>query len=396
MSHPLRIVVSMSVIERTFASELQRAGTETGSPAERFDFRDRVDALRCRSTPDLRRYVVDLAAQEQQLRLERLAATRVLDDRDALGAVPDAKASATRTRTELEVARALESLPAVSAAAHDGTLSWDQLAPLTRVATPATDAEWAKRAPNVAPVELQRMARAAREVTGADAEARRAARAVFTWRAAETGMCAGRWALPDVDGVLVDKVLDHMAERMRPAKGLPWDSLAHRKADALVELARTYADAQPAGRFRVEIVQITDTRGDTRAEVEGIPVASETVDTMRPDAKIRDAVMDATGTHTTRRPRTALPTDVERHVRRRDRVCRIPGCEVTRNLQIHHTNPICDHGDTHDPRRLCGVCPPHHQMLEPHGPYRLVGNAEEPDGLRLVHRDDQTRDGPAP
>ncbi|HEU5302499.1 MAG TPA: hypothetical protein VFW06_09720 [Acidimicrobiia bacterium] len=387
----------MSMIEHTFALETERTGAEDAEP---FDFRARVDALRCRSTKDLRRVVADARREQQRWHLEELAAIRVLDDRQALDALPDATISARTAKADREVARALESLPAVSAAAHEGSLSWDQLAPLTKVATPASDAEWAQRGPNVAPAELQRLARQAQKVTAADAEARRAARAVFTWREAETGMACGRWALPDVDGVLVDKVLDHMAERMRPAKGLAWDSLAHRKADALVELARTYADAQPAGRFRVEIVQITDVRGETRAEVEGVPIAVETVSTMWPDAKVRDAVLDNMGTHTTRRPRTALPVDVEHHVRRRDRVCRVPGCEATRNLQIHHTNAICDHGDSHDPCELCGVCPPHHAILEPHGPYRLVGNAEDPDGLRLVHRDDpppheQARDGPA-
>jgi hypothetical protein len=39
-------------------------------------------------------------------------------------------------------------------------------------------------------------------------------------------------------------------------------------------------------------------------------------------------------------------------------------------------------------------------MYEPHGPYRLVGDPERPDGLRLVHRDDapptDARDGPDP
>ncbi|HUV09552.1 MAG TPA: hypothetical protein VMX12_01145 [Acidimicrobiia bacterium] len=388
----------MSVIEHTFASATEHH--KAAEADEHFDFRDRVDALRCRSTKALRCYVADLATQEQRIRLERLAATRVLDDRNALGAVPDPKTAAQRTKTELGIARALESLPAVSAAAHEGALSWDQLAPLTRVATPATDAEWARRGPNVAPVDLQRMARTAQKVTTADAEARRRARSVFTWREPESGMACGRWSLPDVDGVLVDKVLDHMAERMRPATGLAWDSLAHRKADALVELARTYADADRTGRFRIEIVQITDRRGDVTCEVEGLPVAIATVDALHPDANVRAAVMDDAGTRTTKRPRTALPTDVDRHVRRRDRHCRVPGCEATRGIQIHHTYPICDHGDSHDPRQLAGVCPHHHPMLEPHGPYRLVGNAEDPDGLTLVHRDDrppndQPRDGPA-
>ncbi len=391
----------MSVIEQVFASTIERDETPEAGEAARFDFGDRVDALRCQSTSALRRIVADARREQQRWHLEELAAIRVLDDRQALDVLPDATVSARTARTDREVARALESLPAVSAAAHEGALSWDQLAPLTQVATPATDAEWAQRGPNVAPVDLQRMARNARTVSATDAETRRAARAVFTWREAESGMACGRWSLPDVDGVLVDKVLDHMAERMRPAKGLAWDSLAHRKADALVELARTYADAERTGRFRVEIVQITDRRGEVRAEVDGIPVAVETVGSIRPDAKVRDAILDATGTHTTRRPRTALPVDVEHHVRRRDLHCRVPGCEATRGVQIHHTNAICDHGDSHDPRRLAGVCPPHHPMLEPHGPYRLVGDAEDPHGLRLVHRDDRppgehARDGPDP
>jgi len=235
------------------------------------------------------------------------------------------------------------------------------------------------------------MARAAKAVTAADAAARRKARFVASWRDAEQGMAAGRWWLPDVDGVLVDRVLDHMAERMRPAKGMAWDSLAHRKADALVELARTYADAEPTGRFRIEIVEITDVRGAVTREVDGIPVAPETVRAIRPDAKVREAVLDRTGTHTTNRSRTALPADVDRHVRRRDRHCRVPGCEATRGLQIHHCHPVGTHGDLHDPTELAGVCPPHRHILEPHGPYRLVGDAEDPEGLELVRRD-----GPAP
>jgi hypothetical protein len=107
-------------------------------------------------------------------------------------------------------------------------------------------------------------------------------------------------------------------------------------------------------------------------------------------------VLDRAGTRTTRRTRTALPADVERHVRRRDPHCRIPGCEARRRLQVHHCRPVCDHGDSHDPSELACVCPAHHQSLEPHGPYRLVGDADDPMGLVLERQDDCPRDGPAP
>ncbi|MEX2031709.1 MAG: HNH endonuclease [Dehalococcoidia bacterium] len=112
---------------------------------------------------------------------------------------------------------------------------------------------------------------------------------------------------------------------------------------------------------------------------------------------MRDCVIDEAGVaRTVRRARTALPADVERHVRRRDRHCRVPGCEATRGLQIHHTQPLCDNPETFDPAKLAVVCPYHHRFLEPHGPYRLIGDAEDPDGLRLVHRDERVRDGPDP
>ena len=361
-----------------------------------FDFAGRVEELRCHETDWLRAHVDGLVREQRRLHVEELAARRVLDDRGAFGPMPDPSVSARTARADLETARALETLPQVAKAAHAGDLSTDQLHPLIELATPETDAEWARRAPNVPPVTLQRLARQRKEVTAAEAERRREARELRTWRESETGMAAGRWRLPDVDGVLVDKVLDHMAERMRPAKGEAWDSLAHRKVDALVELCRTYADVEPTGRFRVEIVNITTEDASPGVEVDGIPIAAETLQSLMPSATIRDCELDPNGcTRTVRKPRTALPKDVERHIRRRDRRCRVPGCEASRRLQIHHTDPICEAGDTHDVRKLAAVCPHHHQLLVPHGPYRLIGDAEDPDGLRLVHRDDPARDGPA-
>jgi hypothetical protein len=372
------------------------AATEVA--ATTFDFSARVDALRCHSTASLRQIVFEARREQQRWRLEELAATRVLDDRDALGPMPDATISSRTARAQVEVARALEAQPAIAAAAYDGSLTWDQLQPLVEVATPETDREWAQRGPSFAPNDLERMARKARIVTAAEAEARVQARFLRTWRDERQGMVGLRGWLPDVDGVLVEKVLEHMAERMKPVKGQKWDSLAHRKADALVELARTYADAKPTGSFRLEIVNVdpADDAGST-PEIEGLPIAKETVVALRPQAKIRDCQIDDSGVaQTIGRLRPALPRPLEQHLRRRDRTCRVPGCVEWRRLQIHHVEERCNHGDTVDPRKLAAVCPYHHQFLAPHGPYRLVGNAQDPNGLRLVHRDHEPRDGPAP
>ena len=75
----------------------------------------------------------------------------------------------------------------------------------------------------------------------------------------------------------------------------------------------------------------------------------------------------------------------------------MPGCNHTRGLQAHHLVPCCQGGwDGID--NLAMVCPYHHRMLTPHGPWHLVGDPEQIDGLRLVHHDDliDARAGPDP
>jgi len=246
-----------------------------------FDFNERLVELRCRETAWLHARHDELRREQQRLRIEELAVTRILDERRALDVLPDVTVSNRTARRTLEVARTLESLPAIAEAAHRGSLSWEQLEPLSRIATPETDREWATRAQRWSPTDLGSVARRAQVVTPEDAAARRAAREVRTWREPDSGMVAGRFRLPDVDGVLVEEVLDHMAERMRPAKGAAWDSLEHRKADALVELCRKYASVEPRRRRKPLVVVQMPAGGiedDTvpGAAVDGIPIANST------------------------------------------------------------------------------------------------------------------------
>ena len=288
--------------------------------------------------------------------------------------------------------------PRWPSAPRSGELSWEQLEPLTRIATPETDREWARRGRNCTPLDLQKRARQAQKVTAADAQARYQARQLRTWREPEWGMTAGRWRLPDLDGILVEKVLDHMAEQLRPAKGEAWDSLEHRKADALVELCRTYADVEPTGRFKFTIVthryarrhQPTATASD---------LAPETLDAITPDAMLKTRVDDATRLPDRHHPRDQGAPQGRRAVHHRTRPA-LPGPRAAitpRRLQIHHLVPCCQGG--HDGiDNLARVCPYHHRMLIPHGKWVLTGDPNQIDGLRLVHQDDliDARAGPSP
>jgi len=49
-------------------------------------------------------------------------------------------------------------------------------------------------------------------------------------------MLDGRFALADIDGALFERVINQMIDKMKPAKGQPWETRARRGADALIDL----------------------------------------------------------------------------------------------------------------------------------------------------------------
>jgi hypothetical protein len=180
-----------------------------------------------------------LVREQRRLHVRELAALRVLDER---GRVDESLAgrdgvSARTVRDEVETARALESLPAVAAAAQAGELSSEQLGSVVALADEASDAEWAERARNIAPADLARQVRTLTKPTVEESRARREARHLRMWWEKNRGLLQVRGALADVDGARFEAVIQRMTEQMRPAKGQPWAWWEHRAADALVQLA---------------------------------------------------------------------------------------------------------------------------------------------------------------
>ena len=374
-----------------------------------FDYPERVAELASRPTPWLLERRGGLVREQRRLRVEELAVTAVLDERGALDDATAARdgVSVDAIREEVETARALELLPAIAAAAHAGSISDQQLAPLARFADADSDREWAQRAPHTAPADLERIARCAMKPTSEEAHARRKARE-FTigWRP-NTGMLSLRGEIPDIDGALVETVFNRMIDHMRPAKGEPWATRAQRGADALVELCRLGRDYDPEkdpdaplrDAYRPDFVVHNPPEGP--AAVAGIPLPESMVEALRAQARLapvltddkRAPVMQGRGRH-------ALSAKTTRAVKLRDGHCRLPGCPRTHGLQVHHLIPV-SWGGTDDLSNLAAVCvggsTDHHQLLAPHGPYLLVGNPNLPDGLRLVHRDHwpHIRAGPA-
>ena len=155
--------------------------------------------------------------------LEDLDVLRVLDERGKIDpTVGRDGESARMVREKLETARALESLPAVAAAAHAGDLSAEQLGSVVKLADEESDAEWAVRAPHVAPVDLARLARTQSKPTIEEWQQRQAAQRVQMWWQKDRGMLQVHSELADLLGARFEATITRIAERMRPAKGQPW------------------------------------------------------------------------------------------------------------------------------------------------------------------------------
>jgi hypothetical protein len=130
------------------------------------------------------------------------------------------------------------------------------------------------------------------------------------------------------------------------------------------------------------------------ATVAGVPLPDAVVEKLRANATIEPVLVDHAGAPTTVGARFAsLTPKVARAVILRDGHCRYGTCEHRHRLDIHHLLPR-SWGSTDDPANLAAVCKAarHHQMLIPTGPWALVGNPNQPDGLHLVRYHDLTDD----
>ena len=85
-----------------------------------------------------------------------------------------------------------------------------------------------------------------------------------------------------------------------------------------------------------------------------------------------------------------VPDRTRRLVLRRDRKCRVPWCNQTRWLQVHHIIHDQHHGPT-DTWNLAGLCPGCHR-LHHRGLLGISGNADDPDGLTFTDAHGQVID----
>jgi hypothetical protein len=354
-----------------------------------FEIADHLDELRCWPTDRLVARRREVVRAKRRLEIEELDILRVLDERGRIDpTVGDQGESPHTLRDKLDTARALESLPAVAAAAYEGALSAEQLSAVTKLADESSDGEWARRAPNVAPVELARLARNAVKPSTEDSRARYEARSLRMWWTPDNGMLHLHGQLPDVLGATFEATIQKLTDQRKPAKGQGWDSFEHRAADALVSLCeqREVGDDTPTMAPRPVVQTLVPLSGP--AEIAGVPIADSLLEQLRANATIEPVLVDDHGTPIAIGKRfPALSPKIVRAVLLRDHACQL--CGRRHGLQIHHLRPR-SWGGTDNISDLAAVCTTCHPALVPHGPYALVGNPNQPGDLHTVHLDDLT------
>lgn len=288
----------------------------------------------------------------------------------------------------VEIARALEELPAIAADYEAGRLSWDKVAALVRFATPESDDALAQEAQGLNAAQVELAARRRRHITKEEDDEGHRRRSVW-WRWSEDASylrLSGR--LPREQGAIVSTALERIAGQSPPATNGAFEPFESRAADALVELAscRLAADAD-ADRATVVIHVDHDTLREQSgvAEVHGGGLlGAETTQRLICDARVQVAVDDASGKpvglgRTTR----TVPPWLARHLKHRDGGCRFPGCGRARFVDAHHVKHWTKGGPT-DLDNLALLCRHHHRLVH-EGGWQLRGRPDK--GLRFIRPD---------
>ncbi len=309
-------------------------------------------------------------------------------------------------RERVRVARALEALPAMTAALGRGQLSYAKVRALTRIATPETEARLLAVARAGTAVHVERIVQGWRQVDR-QAEARNAARqhagrAVHVHSDSDgTVVLRGRLA-PEVGALLV-RALDAARETLyqrRRALGPPASDPAletptrpQQQADALALLAETALrheldPGSPGERYQV-VVHVDAAVLADPAQVgqslleDGPHVPAGTSQRLACDASrvVMRHGEDGQVVEIGARTRT-IPPALRRALHHRDRSCRFPGCNV-RVGEGHHVRHWAQGGPT-TLSNLALLCRRHHRSVHEDG-YQIE---REPDGTLKFRRPD--------
>ncbi|HET7719251.1 MAG TPA: DUF222 domain-containing protein [Acidimicrobiales bacterium] len=311
--------------------------------------------------------------------------------------------SPARAKSLISMARRRAELPETSAAHEAGELCEDQVAVIARHAPAGVDAQVAELARAATVTQLRRVLGSypfAEEPAKPDKPEPAPPAPPEEDRSVSFGPTeSGSWRLsallPPDEGALVERaLLAARDELFRAGEGdpaprsipdMPMTPNRVSWADAFLSMAERSLGAGAAQRPHHERHMVllhvgTDAGGATGAHLHLGPGLSEGLRRfLGCDARIRP-VLEAGGKPVSvGRAFRTVPERTRITIEERDRGCRVPGCDRSRWLHVHHIRHWEDGGTTDTPN-LIALCRRHHR-LHHLGHLGIRGDADDPDGV---------------
>ncbi len=273
---------------------------------------------------------------------------------------------------QVRVALALLVLPETHAEFASGQLSYSKVRALTRFLTPGAETDTIVVARHTTAQQLERIARAhGAACRAADPDLTRGAldASHVSFHTNDDGTVTITARVPADVGIRAITALDNAAD------GLPRDPDAEpqtKRVNGFEAVIDAYLEPDPDRSAAVEVVAHVDIEMLSqdvpgRCELEGHPIASETLRRLACDCGVRLSV-DADGQLLDLGRRARFPNPaLRRSVVTRDQgCCRFPGCTQRTRLRAHHVRSWA-HGGATDRHNLVMLCPVHHRSVHEGG-----------------------------
>jgi uncharacterized protein DUF222/HNH endonuclease len=331
-------------------------------------------------------------------------------------------------REHVRVARALPELPRIRDAFASGELSYSKVRVLTRVAESHSEGDLLHLACYATAAQLERMLRAFRSVSPAEAQAAYENR-YLTWHWDEDGALCLRARLPAEEGALVLEALHESRDALcrerdgsergpsgpltengsaGPPDADPPDPDPDRQrehprptnAAAICAMAETALARGPTplnGPDRHQLTVDVDldslTRDDGRAVHvrDGPALAPETARRLGCDSAVVPILRSGGEILSVGRRTRSIPSHIRRALDSRDKGCRFPGCENRRWVDAHHIRHWASGGETRLDN-LVMLCRHHHRLVHEGG----FSVRRAPTGEHEFRRPDGRLIAPAP
>ncbi len=361
----------------------------------------------------LEHQICQLAAQLTASTARWLALVGEFDRRDGWWSCPGIRSmvewvswrcalSPRAAREQVRVARALPELPRIREAFESGQLSYSKVRVLTRVAEPGSEADLLELARYATAAQLERMLRAFRRVSRAEAQAAYENRYLTHYWDEDGSLCL-RARLPAEEGALVLEALHESRDALfreredsergpagPPAENGPAGPLEpppapdpdHQRehprptnADAICAMAETALARGPTPLRGPERHQLTvdvdldslvhDDQGAVHVR-DGPALAPETARRLGCDASMVSILSSGGEALSVGRRTRSIPPQIRRALDSRDKGCRFPGCDNRRWVDAHHVHHWAHGGET-SLDNLVVLCRHHHRLVHEGG-----------------------------